>query len=257
MANPRLFIGSASENLDVAYAVQEVLERDAEVTVWTQGIFDLSKYTLDALTETLDTVDFGLFVLSPNDVVTIRDETKRVARDNVIFELGLFIGRLGRERSFIFVPRGAEELHLPTDLLGITPALYEADRTDGNLVAALGPAGNKVRKALKALGPLRVTEEVLIAEAPTSADGLVPIEAREDCLALIEAWMGGRSVSENRAAIRYSDVDRVLNLAPGAAKAYIVEAATRWNYVPRRLGEDVVTFEDAPRGSSSRRSSWV
>lgn len=128
MSKPRLFIGSASENLDVAYAIQEVLEHDAEVTVWTQGIFDLSKYTLDALTETLDTVDFGLFALSPTDVVTMRDETKRAARDNVIFELGMFIGRLGKERAFLFIPRGAEELHLPTDLLGITPALLISTR---------------------------------------------------------------------------------------------------------------------------------
>lgn len=247
MTTPRLFIGSASENLDVAYAFQEVIERDAEVTVWTQGIFELSKYTLDALTEALDGFDFALFVLSPNDIITMRDETKRVARDNVIFELGLFIGRLGRERSFIVVPRGTDDLHLPTDLMGLTPALYEADRTDGNLVAALGPAGNKVRKAVKALGPVRRTEQQPVTEAAAVVQRLVPIEAREDCLALIESWMGGRPSSDNRAAIRYSDVDRELNLAPGAAKRYLVEAAARWDYVPNRLGEEVITFVDRLR----------
>lgn len=254
MPKPRLFIGSSTENLDAAYAAQEALEHDAEVTVWTQGIFELSKYTLDSLVEALDTVDFGLFVLSPDDVVIMRDETKRAARDNVVFELGMFIGRLGRERSFLLVPRGADELHLPTDLLGMTPALYEAERTDGNLVAAIGPAANKVRKSLRSLGPVS-RSSVEADDEPSVAsttEGL--IEKPEDVLALLEAWMGQRNSAQNRGAIRYADVDKELGLKPGSTKAHIVEAATRWKYQPRRLGEEVVSFEDAPR--PRRTSNW-
>jgi len=37
---PRIFVGSATESLDIAYAVQENLEHNAEITVWTQGIFE-------------------------------------------------------------------------------------------------------------------------------------------------------------------------------------------------------------------------
>ena len=44
---PNLFVGSESESLEIAYAIQESFERVTEVTVWTQGIFDLSKYTPD------------------------------------------------------------------------------------------------------------------------------------------------------------------------------------------------------------------
>jgi len=42
-----LFVGSESESIEIAYAIQENFERVPEVTVWTQGIFDLSKYTPD------------------------------------------------------------------------------------------------------------------------------------------------------------------------------------------------------------------
>ena len=70
---PKVFIGSSVESLDIAYAVQENLEHYAEITVWSQGIFDLSNFSLDALMDVLDTFDFGIFVLAPDDITRIRE----------------------------------------------------------------------------------------------------------------------------------------------------------------------------------------
>ena len=79
-----------------------------------------------------------------------RSDTAPSPRDNVIFELGLFIGRIGRRRSFLVEPRG-EEAKLPSDLSGITSITYKYDRKD--LAAALGPACKRVRDIIKELGP--------------------------------------------------------------------------------------------------------
>src|SRR5947209_795131 len=89
---PRVFIASSVEGLGIAYCVQENIEYDAEPTVWPQGVFNPSSYAIDDLIEEVGSSDFGIFVFSPDDVQIIREEEKRVVRDNVVFELGLFIG---------------------------------------------------------------------------------------------------------------------------------------------------------------------
>jgi|GEM_PF-1055707 len=160
---PRVFIASSVESLNVAYAVQENLEYHAEITVWDQGVFQLSTYTLEALDAALREFDFAVFIFSADDLIQIRDQKFLAVRDNVIFELGMFIGGLGKTRSFILMPREQGALHLPTDLLGLTPATYEPNRKDGNLQAALGPACNKIRSAIKSHGPRSVVTSDSIA----------------------------------------------------------------------------------------------
>lgn len=151
---PTLFIGSSSESLDIAYAAQENLEDCAQAIVWKQGLLELSKFLLESLLDTLDETDFGLFVFAADDMTRIRDQAMRTTRDNVIFELGLFIGRLGRERSFVIMPNDIPELHLPTDLMGLNTATFATPDNPRRMLAALGPACNKVRRAIQQVSSL-------------------------------------------------------------------------------------------------------
>lgn len=151
MSKPRLFIGSSIEGLNVAYAIQENLRYVTEATVWDQGVFNLSETSIESLLSILEASDFGVFVFTPDDYLTIRGKKDLTVRDNVLFELGLFIGRLGKERCFIVVPDN-KEFHLPTDLIGLTTAKYEAVRSDGNIHAGAGSASNKIREKVLKLG---------------------------------------------------------------------------------------------------------
>jgi hypothetical protein len=146
---PRLFIGSSSENLEIAYSLQSNLDYDGSVTVWTQGVFNLSSNALNDLLAALNNFDFAIFIFQPNDVVKMRNSEFLSVRDNIIFELGLFLGRLGKERVFYLVDRDSKNLHLPTDLVGMSPGTYDGNREDGNLQAALGPFCQEIRKKLK------------------------------------------------------------------------------------------------------------
>jgi tetratricopeptide (TPR) repeat protein len=168
---PRAFVGSSVEGLAVAYAIQQNLLYDAEITVWSQGVFALSRGAVESLLEVLTSSDFGIFVMTPDDIATIRKETSSVIRDNVLFELGLFMGKLGRDRAFFVMPDNVADLHLPSDLVGLTPAKYEGARTDGNMQAATGPACQSIRQQIKKLGllPNRV-------EVPSSPETAPKIE---------------------------------------------------------------------------------
>jgi hypothetical protein len=146
---PTLFVGSSSESLDVAYAAQRNLEDVAEVVVWTQGIFELTRSYLESLLDALEDTEFGLFIFGADDLIRIRGTEMPTARDNVVFELGLFIGRLGRDCTFILMPRSSADFHLPTDLLGVSTATFQPPSRPERLQAALGPACHDIRLAIR------------------------------------------------------------------------------------------------------------
>lgn len=149
---PQVFVASSVEGLDVAYAIQELLEYHAECTVWDQGVFEPSSYVMIDLLERLKITDYGIFVFSLDDTVKIRGEEEKTVRDNVILELGLFMGTIGQKNCFIVTPNSSEKIHLPTDLTGMTLLTYNAKRKDGNIKAALGPSVNKIRNAIGKIG---------------------------------------------------------------------------------------------------------
>lgn len=151
MRKPRLFIASSVESLSIAEAVNVNLDHDLEVTIWTSGTFKLSSSTIEDLVEKSSTVDFALFIFAPVDITTIKNRKEHVVRDNVIFEMGLFVGAIGKSRSFVLRPRDID-MHLPTDLLGVTPADYDANRSDGDLVSATNRACSLIKAEVERIG---------------------------------------------------------------------------------------------------------
>ncbi|GMM88545.1 TIR domain-containing protein [Vibrio fortis] len=150
MKKPRLFIGSSSESYDIASACNACLDRKVEVTIWDK-IFNSGGDTLTSLTKKSKNVDFALFIFRPEDLTVMRDNPKPTVRDNVIFELGLFIGALGKDRCFILKPRD-EKLHMPTDLLGVNVNDYDPNRSDDDLESAVNAACTRFLKQINELG---------------------------------------------------------------------------------------------------------
>ncbi len=99
---PLLFLGSSVESLPIAREIQLGLKHDnVEVAVWTDGVFGPSGVPLDDLLKTVNESDFAVFIISPDDEVKSRERELNAPRDSTVFELGLFMGKLERSRTFI------------------------------------------------------------------------------------------------------------------------------------------------------------
>lgn len=151
--NPRpvIFIGSSSEALATARAIQSEFQHDDyQVRVWTNKIFGASNAVIEDLENQVRTADFAILVLAPDDAVLSRKEGYEAPRDNVIFELGLFMGALTRQRTFFAVPIGMKDLKIPSDLLGVTPLSYKLGEPE-DLPYSVGPMCDEIRKIIRKL----------------------------------------------------------------------------------------------------------
>ena len=151
--NPRpvVFVGSSRESLDIAQAIRVDLDcTDVVVRLWADGVFGASQFPLIELEKQIQEADFAILVLGPDDEVVSRNEKFTAPRDNVIFELGLFMGALSHERTFMIIPRG-RDIKIPTDLLGLTPMDYEPGDNE-DIAISLGPVCEQLRRIINELG---------------------------------------------------------------------------------------------------------
>ena len=99
--------------------------------------------------------------MTPIDLLESRGAKAAVPRDNVLLELGMFIGHLGTDRTFMVCDRETE-IKLPSDLAGVTPAWFQHPQA-GNMQTALGAACTQIKEAIAKEGcrkPDRIRIEV-------------------------------------------------------------------------------------------------
>src|SRR5262249_2378270 len=99
--------------------------------------FHAGTSTLERLVELTHEVDFAAFVFARDDWTSSgkpagheKGSGQASPRDNVVFEAGLFGGKLGMRRTFIL---HAKDAKLPTDLLGMTSIRYDGLGTEAEM----------------------------------------------------------------------------------------------------------------------------
>jgi hypothetical protein len=156
---PSVFIGSSEEGLGFARAIRDDLEDDVEATVWNEDFFTTGGTTIETLISAAPKFDFAILVLTPDDFVKSRNSVAWGPRDNVIFELGLFMGRLGRERTFAVYQKNGR-VKIPSDLAGVSFAGYRWPNKIGSYAQAVGYACNLIRTQIKRLSPEILTGQI-------------------------------------------------------------------------------------------------
>lgn len=152
-ARPRVFFICSAEALDIAECIRAGLQHeDAVVEIWSDDhIFPPGGYPIEALERGVNESDLGIAIAQPDDLVRSRERTQSTPRDNVIFELGFFMSRLGRARTLLLVPRG-EDVKLPSDFKGLTPLVYAQPKPNDEPSTALGPVIYQIKRRLRELG---------------------------------------------------------------------------------------------------------
>lgn len=126
MRKKRVFIGSSSEELPLAEIAKKQLSADFDVTIWNDSLWDTAVFRLnqnflsDLMKASLQ-FDFGILLGTADDKVQYRGNEVLQPRDNVLFELGLFIGRLGTSKCAFVIDK---EVKFPSDFQGITLARF-------------------------------------------------------------------------------------------------------------------------------------
>lgn len=128
MAKQVVFIGSSSEALQLAKTLGILLKNDRrldgfEFRVWTEEFEKDMRSPSAVLSDLLQTVSMAILIFTADDVTSMRGRTLNSVRDNLLFEFGLFWGKLGLARTRVLVEDRAL-VDLPSDIKELTYMVF-------------------------------------------------------------------------------------------------------------------------------------
>lgn len=148
---PILFVGSSRESLPIVEVLMAGWKSPPFIVrSWTGGVFTPSQFPIDDLAKQIAACDFAALVLGPDDQVLSRGVTSCAPRDNVIFELGLFMGAIERARTLFITPSDAD-VKIPSDILGLNPLRFES--RGASLADNLAPICRDIAALIQRMGP--------------------------------------------------------------------------------------------------------
>jgi hypothetical protein len=144
---PKLFIGSSTGGYPVAEKVKQCLSGVADCHLWKDDdVWEINNSTFDNLLRMVKFFDFGVFVATADDLTMgNNDQVVIEPRDNVILEMALYLGALGKDKSFLLVEK---EIKLPTDFNGIYMPRFDAT-DDQSIEAACKAFTGKIQEYYK------------------------------------------------------------------------------------------------------------
>jgi predicted nucleotide-binding protein len=141
---PIVFIGPTGAAAEKAEALKDELEGEGLVVrLWGGGgLYGDAHFSLDSFARQVASSDFAVLLLGPPMAPPDSDGLLYDA----LFDTGVFVGSLGRERTVIVRPNSVA-FSLPSDRLGVLTITYGLDADEPESLAAV------IRRRLDKLGP--------------------------------------------------------------------------------------------------------
>jgi Predicted nucleotide-binding protein containing TIR-like domain len=167
--NPRVFIGSSKEGQEKArFLASALLDRNIEPLPWFDFFKEEDRPPLQELERISLAIECAIMIATSDDRTIIREREWSQMRDNVLFEYGLFSGRLGRNKCALMLP-SEDDFRIPSDFLGLAclehyrPILFHtaAQRVADKVIEIVSKSlpkestSQKAKRLLQAIGWIR------------------------------------------------------------------------------------------------------
>lgn len=148
-SKPRIFVASSSEaKLVVDKLTRSLKGPTLDIVPWDKGVFGLSDTGIESLESEARRCDLAIIIATKDDMKFVRGAKRHAPRDNVIFESGLMIGAIARQRTILLVEKGAA---LPSDLNGVTYQPFSR-QDDAEFSTTMKAATKAIKQAITTLG---------------------------------------------------------------------------------------------------------
>lgn len=143
---PKIFIGSSTLGIEIAEKVKNHLSIIGGCYVWNEpNVWEPNRSTFENLLRMVSFFDFGVFVATADDLTLTNNKIVIEPRDNVILEMALFCGAMGRDKSFLLVEK---DIKLPSDFHGIYMPRFNKD-DESTIESACSEYANRIKEHYK------------------------------------------------------------------------------------------------------------
>lgn len=152
----KVFIGSSTEAKKYTKRANDILGNHFEVIPWYDpSVHSVhNKSVLDSLIKQSYLVDFAIFIITADDLVYSRARKFLAPRHNVLFEFGIYLQSLGKERCFLVVDKQAEIL---SDMDGISLLQFDASHGVDSIAQPVEHLSEDMQKKKKHIPSLVTT----------------------------------------------------------------------------------------------------
>jgi Predicted nucleotide-binding protein containing TIR-like domain len=141
---PTIFFSSSSEAMNILDNLLLLISENdwALPQKWSQRTFQPGVSYLESFMRMTENCDFAVIVYSLDDRTDSRGQSYEAPRDNILFELGYFLAKLGPERVVVISPQ-SQRAKFPSNYAGYWTLTY--DPSVGDPSQFLARVGVEVR----------------------------------------------------------------------------------------------------------------